>query len=231
MASRGLYRIRPAPRPLPRPAPDHPVDFIDCNGRFRRLVVACMHHCPFGEHFCSNFTEFFEKNRIRPADYYNQDGVGNEVMRRIVFDCDRCNKKDIDEVFSRYQDGFAADGHLLSQEELEAMFKAKGFHFEGVGEAVSFLLGLMEERFGWIHLCAKCFDRAINWSARFLKVKPFITAETVKEQEKKAAKTQEKSTAKSTQKKRRTTKRPPAKSTRRAKKPRANGDARTAAQA
>jgi hypothetical protein len=174
----GMYRLRPAPsNEVKEEDRSHPMDYLHCQNRFPRLVVACMNHCPFGENYCKTFFNFFEEQRISPSEYFNQDGVGDKVMRRIVFDCDRCGKKEIPKVMSRYLDGCASDKHVLSDEEMADAILEQGYHFAGVGEAVIYMMCLMERQNQWIHLCETCFGRLTLQIGKFLKTKPFITQE------------------------------------------------------
>ena len=166
---------------------DYPRDFILCNNRFPRLVVACMHHCPFNE-FCELFYTFFRDREISPIDYYNKDGLGEKVMRRIVFDCDRCKKKDVTPVFSLYSREGVGEEFLLSQEELEENFKETGYPYAPIGEAVHHIMELMGTNQSWAHLCDKCYRRLVDDMGKHFKIGSVLTEKKIKKLETSSAK-------------------------------------------
>ena len=61
------------PAGAPHRMEEVPSDKILCQGRFRRKVVACMHHCPVGEQYCTAFWRFFRERGQTPVEYYNED--------------------------------------------------------------------------------------------------------------------------------------------------------------
>lgn len=161
---------------------DYPKDYITCLGKFPRLVVACMHHCPANE-YCQLFYQFFRDRRISPVEYYNEDGLGVEVMRRVVFDCDRCNKKDVSPIYSLYSPDGVGEDYSLPQELLKSMFDEFGYPYDPVGEAVVFMMKLMDSSLSWAHLCKPCFNRMVDDVAKQFKIKSSLTEMKIKKLE------------------------------------------------
>lgn len=147
---------------------DAPLDKIVCERKFYRYVVACMHNCPH-PHFCYEFWEFFRSRGITPVEYYNQDGIGEKVMRRVVFDCDRCGKRDIQEVFGIYDlKGEASENRLDESERIEAALTA-GIADADVTRLTYMLLEQIEGIKGWQHYCRRCFQSIAEHVAKVLK--------------------------------------------------------------
>ena len=147
-----------------------PNDKILCQGRYYRYVVACMYNCPF-PHFCDKFWEFFESRGLTPAEYYNVDGIGEKAMKRIVYDCDRCGRKAIREIYGLYCPGFEQkDEKLTLDKRAEAVIKL-GYHEDFLIEFVYDVLEQLEKKRGWQHFCEKCFSRIVDSVASILNIR------------------------------------------------------------
>lgn len=134
-----------------------PTDKILCDGRFVRYVVACMHNCPHGGR-CPEFWEFFRSRGIRPVDYYNENGIGEAVMKRVVFDCDRCGKKDIGEPWSGLRTAGEGEGTPLPPDEFREVARRAGPL--SCGEPfLAGVLDLLRRDHGWEHYCEPCFRK------------------------------------------------------------------------
>jgi len=137
-----------------------PLDKILCGGKYYRYVVACMHNCPH-PHYCRELWAFFNAIGRTPAEYYNVDGIGEQVMRRVVFDCDRCGRRSLPEVFSSYTEHGESEEYLLDEGgQAEAMDKM-GYGPGNIARVTFTILRQMEELKGWQHYCRGCF-RAIT---------------------------------------------------------------------
>jgi hypothetical protein len=137
-----------------------PVDKILCQGRYQRYVVACMHNCP-ETHHCREFWAFFRERGITPVQFTNRNGIGEKVMKRIVFDCDRCGKKDIGEPWSVYRTSEPDEGRRLTAEEFHQVAAAAG----PLGCPESFLasiLDLLHTEHDWEHYCEPCFKKVAS---------------------------------------------------------------------
>ena len=143
---------------------------ILCNRKFYRYVVACMHNCN-EEHFCPEFWRFFEAIGSTPVEYYNRDGIGEAVMRRVVFDCDRCGKKDVEPVFGLYNRDGESEEHRLSEEGFFELLASAGKKDKLVAELSFSILEKVEEARGWIHYCDKCFGKMSDTLGQFVNVK------------------------------------------------------------
>ncbi len=145
-----------------------PLDKILCGGKFYRYVVACMHNCP-RPHLCIEFWKFFEAIERTPAEYYNEDGIGDKVMRRIVFDCDRCGKRDLLEVYGLYNlEGEVMDDRLDDIERADMVLQA-GHTGEHVSRITFLILEQLEEAHEWRHYCRACFKDIADGVARMIK--------------------------------------------------------------
>ena len=154
-----------------RPAmPSHPLDKIRCNNGHRRYVVACMHNCP-RTRYCREFWDFFRSRNILPPDYYNQDGIGDRAMRRIVFDCDRCGKKDIGEIYSAYRPEGEGPEFTVPEAQRRTMVESFGFAWDDLGPFVFHTLAHLEKERGWVHYCRRCFQQTSEWMAKICAVK------------------------------------------------------------
>lgn len=165
-----VYSVPEPEPPAPKKVVEKPPqDYIMCLNRHPRLVAACMKNC-WLPHYCDKFHRFFEERGLTPIQYYNRDGIGAQAMRRIVFDCDRCGRKDIDPVFSRYSREGQADENLLSVEDRTALIDQVGYRYEDLGETVFSLLGNIEQAKGWFHFCDKCFGNIADSLAKIMNV-------------------------------------------------------------
>lgn len=151
--------------------PDHPLDKIRCRNGHYRYVVACMRNCP-QERYCPEFWDFFKSRGVLPSNFYNVDGMGDEAMRRIVIDCDRCGKKDVDDVYSLYRPEGEGGEFRLSEEAHRAMVESCGYAWEDVGPFVFHTLARLEEERGWVHYCRRCFLQTAEWLAKICQAKP-----------------------------------------------------------
>lgn len=138
-----------------------PRDKILCKKRFYRYVVACMHNCP-ERHFCQEFWNFFEAKGLTPAEYFNEDGVGDAAMRRVVFDCDRCGKKDLDQVYGLYDlDGENPENRLDIEVQTKRVAEV-GYTTTVVTELMVVTMEQLEKELGWHHFCDKCWGKMVE---------------------------------------------------------------------
>ncbi|MBM4386729.1 MAG: hypothetical protein FJ088_03260 [Deltaproteobacteria bacterium] len=147
-----------------------PKDKIVCQRKYYRYVVACMHNCPF-PNYCEEFWGFFESRKILPKDYYNIDGIGEKVMKRIVYDCDRCGKKDIGGVYSHlYHEGETENQPLPDAQFIDRM---KEFKESGLIDHEIFrrLLSLIRDAKDWQHFCGACFRKLLALTGIMLNVR------------------------------------------------------------
>ncbi len=151
--------------------PDHPLDKIRCPNGHYRYVVACMRNC-LRPRYCQEFWDFFAARGEPPASFYNEEGVGELAMRRIVFDCDRCGRHDIGDVYSRYTKEGEGEEFLNDEAARREFIEECGFAWEDVGQFVFDNLLLLERERGWVHLCRKCFKQSVEWLAKICQVKP-----------------------------------------------------------
>jgi hypothetical protein len=138
-----------------------PTDKILCHRKFYRYVVACMHNCP-DPHFCAEFWAFFDARGTTPAEYFNVQGIGERAMRRVVFDCDRCGRKDMPEMFGLYNRDGETEAHRISEQEQIAAVARCGTYANEVTQLSYGLLGQLEKVRGWQHLCDKCFRKVLD---------------------------------------------------------------------
>ena len=164
---------------------NYPTDYIICMDRFPRLVVACMNHCPYDK-YCFQFYKFFRKREISPVDYYNEDGLGAKVMRRVVFDCDRCEKKDIAKFYSRYTVEGVSEEYLRPREEMDSISEIFGYPHDPIGRAVEQIQMIMEESQSWVHMCEKCYQKLVEDVAKQFKIKSKLTPKKIKQLEQKS---------------------------------------------
>ncbi|RME56408.1 MAG: hypothetical protein D6795_01490 [Deltaproteobacteria bacterium] len=141
-----------------------------CHDRFERAVVACMHHCPY-PNYCANFYDFWKKRRLLPVAYFNEQGIGESVMRRIVIDCDRCGKKDVSPFYSRFTEEGEGAEYLRDAGARKEMIERLGYPFAGIGEVVFTLLERLETDRKWFHYCEKCFSKITDAVATIYDVK------------------------------------------------------------
>lgn len=145
-----------------------PLDKILCGGKFYRYVVACMHNCP-RPHYCNELWQFFEAIGKTPPEYYNEDGIGERVMRRIVFDCDRCGKRDLLEVYGLYNLDGEDEVCRLDEVQRADMLLQAGHTGEHVTRISFIVLDELETAQEWQHYCRACFKDVADGVARMLK--------------------------------------------------------------
>ncbi|MBP7125385.1 hypothetical protein KBD49_03355 [Myxococcota bacterium] len=79
-------------------------------------------------------------------------------MKRIVFDCDRCGKKDIGAPFSLFRTSGEAEGSRMSPEEFQPVFEALGP--QGCSQAfLESVLAALKDQCGYEHYCEGCFRK------------------------------------------------------------------------
>lgn len=138
-----------------------PRDKILCGKKIYRYVIACMHNCP-EPHYCPEFWRFFQAKGITPVEFYNEGGIGEEAMRRIVFDCDRCGKKDIPDMFGMYSRGGETEEDLIDEIQQAEMVKGVGHGHEHVSHITFSILGDLEQLRQWQHYCRVCFKKVAD---------------------------------------------------------------------
>ncbi len=149
---------------------ERPRHKILCKRRYYRYVVACMHNC-VEPHFCREFWTFFSAKGLTPAEYHNEGGIGDAIMRRIVFDCDRCGKRDLDTVFGRYDQAGEGEEHLLGEDARSDLIVEVG-HKDPMVESLTFgTLRTLEDGLGWLHYCRRCFSYMADNLAKVANVK------------------------------------------------------------
>ncbi len=149
---------------------DRPRHKILCKGKYYTYVVACMHNCK-EPHFCREFWAFFRTMGLTPASYYNEGGIGDEIMRRVVFDCDRCGKRDLTEVYGLYNREGEGEENLLGEDERFEQVTKVGHNAQLV-EALTFgTLRSLEEGLGWVHYCRRCFMTVSDNLAKIANIK------------------------------------------------------------
>ena len=141
--------------------PDKPRHKILCRRKFYRYVVACMHNCQ-EPHFCEEFWGFFKAVGKTPAEYYNDDGIGEATMRRVVFDCDRCGKKDVGTMFGLFDEQGETDSNRLPEEGFAKQVHQMGFRENLLVGLVHGVLTKLQEVRRWNHYCDKCFRRVVE---------------------------------------------------------------------
>lgn len=137
--------------------PPVPTEKILCGGKFYRLVVACCRNCTEPQ-FCREFWDFFQKNGTNPQEYLRKFGIKEDVMKRIVFDCDRCGKKDIGEPVSVFFTDGEHDGERMTHEEFAASIERLG-KLPVSKEYLGDVLALLHTHEGWEHYCTPCFRK------------------------------------------------------------------------
>ena len=144
-----------------------PLDKILCERKFYRYVVACMHNCPQAR-FCKEFWRFFEAKGLTPAEYFNENGIGDMAMRRVVFDCDRCGRKDIPEIFGMYNSEGETEEHRLNDsQKAETTFRT-GYTDADLTRISFVILEQLEHSREWQHYCRKCFRVVVDSVAKML---------------------------------------------------------------
>ena len=92
-------------------------------------------------------------------------------MRRVVFDCDRCGKRDLPDVFSLYSREGEGEEHLLDDEaRLDLIIKVG--HKDPIVESLTFdTLRSLQDGLGWLHYCRRCFMYVSDNLAKVANVK------------------------------------------------------------
>lgn len=134
-----------------------PMDKILCGGKFFRLVAACCRNCTEPQ-FCREFWDFFQKNGITPQEYLRKFGIEEDGMKRIVFDCDRCGKKDIGEPVTVYYTEGANEGERMPTAEFAAAIEKLG-KIPVSKEFLGDVLVLLNTHENWEHYCSSCFRK------------------------------------------------------------------------
>lgn len=94
-------------------------------------------------------------------------------MRRVVFDCDRCGKRDLPEVFGLYSLEGEAPEYRLSQEQEADLTQRVGYVSEELTRLTFVVLEEVEKTRHWEHLCKTCFRKITDNVAGILgDVKP-----------------------------------------------------------
>ncbi len=152
------------------PASEPPRDKILCEGRYYRYVVACMSNCRY-PHYCNAFWRFFESRGLTPVRYYNEGGIGEQAMRRIVIDCDRCGRRDIGDVFALYTPEGEGEAYLVPLDEQHGRVQAAGYPAAELWPFLQGWLAQLERERQWVHLCGPCFQKLCDCTATILNVK------------------------------------------------------------
>lgn len=147
---------------------DQPLDWIYCPDGRMKAVVACMVHC---DKKCEDFWRFFRNINKTPAEYYNKNNIGELCMRRVVFDCDRCGKKDVEKVFSRYDEDTYPENKLLDEKTRAELFEESDYLYDDVGESFFQIMQIMEKEKDWRHFCDKCFIKVLGSWAQIMNIK------------------------------------------------------------
>ena len=149
---------------------DKPRHKILCRRKYYTYVVACMHNCK-EPNFCREFWSFFRTKGLSLANYYNEDGIGDEIMRRVVFDCDRCGKRELTEVYGLYNREGEGEENLLGDDERFEQVTKVGHNAQLV-EALTFgTLRSLEGGLGWVHYCRRCFMTVSDNLAKIANIK------------------------------------------------------------
>ena len=129
-----------------------------------------MHHCPQPGEYCGSFWRFFEERDTTPVEYFNLGGIGEDVMRRIVYDCDRCGKREIGPVFSLLEEPFeiGSEGEPLDEDGRADLVRSRGYEAPAVIEAAFVIMEIARREKGWDHLCGGCFRRVCDGVASAL---------------------------------------------------------------
>ncbi|MBN2382482.1 hypothetical protein JXQ70_06325 [bacterium] len=151
-----------------RSSEDQPLDWIYCPDGRMKAVVACMAHC---QRRCDAFWLFFRQIQKTPREYYNKDNIGELCMRRVVFDCDRCGRKDIGRVFSRYDENLYPEEKLLDRKGMESLLEESDYLYHDIGVSFFQVLQIMEKEKKWRHFCDKCFAKTLNAWAQIMDIK------------------------------------------------------------
>lgn len=137
-----------------------PTDRILCGGKFFRLVAACCRNCTEPQ-FCREFWDFFQKNGTTPQEYLRKFGIEEDGMKRIVFDCDRCGKKDIGEPVTIFHTEGEHDGERMTTEEFTAAIERLG-KIPCSKDYLGDILDVLHTHESWEHYCTACFRKVVQ---------------------------------------------------------------------
>ena len=137
-----------------------PADKILCEGKFQRYIVACMRNCPQPEH-CREFWAFFRERGETPQQYLRRCGIEEDYMKRTVFDCDRCGKRDIGDPWTLWHHSGEAEGDRLPAETVAATF-AKAGPFGGGQAFVEVIFEALKAEHAYLHYCDACFKKVVS---------------------------------------------------------------------
>jgi hypothetical protein len=144
------------------------LDWIPCPEGRTKAVVACMANC---RRKCDQFWKFFEKLGKSPREYYNRDNVGEDVMRRVVFDCDRCGRKDVSPIYSRYDETSYPEDKVLDRDTQAGLLENTDYLYNEIGSSFFQIVHILEQETGWRHFCDKCFLKVLSSWAGILAIK------------------------------------------------------------
>ncbi len=143
-----------------------PADKILCEGRFQRYVLACMRNCPYGDP-CREFWAFFRERGETPQQYLRRHGIEEDYMKRIVFDCDRCGKRDIGEPWTLWQQSGEAEGQRLPEEAVAALFEKAG-PLGCTRQFAEVILDALKAQHGFEHYCEACFRKVASLAGQIV---------------------------------------------------------------
>ena len=144
-----------------------PGDKILCEGRFQRYVVACMRNCPYGNDKCREFWAFFRSRGVSPQQYLRQHGIEEDLMKRIVFDCDRCGKRDIGEPYTLFRTSGEQEGERIPSEEFAPVFAKAGPQACSMG-FVETILDALKAEHAFEHYCDACFKKIAGLASQIV---------------------------------------------------------------
>lgn len=137
-----------------------PTDKVLCGGKFFRLVAACCRNCTEPQ-FCREFWDFFQKNGTTPQEYLRKFGLEEEGMKRIVFDCDRCGKKDIGDPLTIYYMDGENEGMRMTTPDFASVVEKAG-KIPVSKDYLGDMLELLNRHEGWEHYCSSCFRKVVQ---------------------------------------------------------------------
>ena len=89
-------------------------------------------------------------------------------MRRVVFDCDRCGRKDLPEVFGPYNRDGESDEYRLDEAAQSDAVLLTGHTDVHVTRITYVVLDQLEVAKNWQHFCRKCFRTVTDGVSRML---------------------------------------------------------------
>ena len=81
-------------------------------------------------------------------------------MKRIVFDCDRCGKKDIGEPVTIFHTDGADEGQKMTADEFGAIMERTG-KLPCTKDLLGDVLEMLHRHEGWEHYCSSCFRKVV----------------------------------------------------------------------